>query len=82
VNPLPFLLAGITAADPQPSLRRQVTVQVTPVHQQARTFCPADCPNDTDRADALAKVLRGFRNSTSTTQWLMGSSGPYTTAWY
>ena len=83
VNPLPIFLAAITAADPQPSLRAQVTIRLTQVlDRQTRTFCPADCPNDTDRADALAKVLRGMRNSTSTTQWLMGSSGPYATAWY
>lgn len=80
VNPWPLFLVGVSAAAPQPSLRPQVTYRLAPPHQEARTLCPGDCPSGTDTFDALARVWRGIRGSTSSTQWHVGS--PYTTGLY
>jgi hypothetical protein len=75
-----WTVASISAGGPYPSASYAPRLVPIPAKVVAM-HCAGECPTPTDQAASLAKLLTGFRHSTSTAQWLFGSSGPYTSAW-
>ena len=82
IRPVVWTLAALSAANPAPSLRHARPVLQRRELLALKMQCAGECPSNSDRFETLAKVLTGIRaSSTSTTQWMIGTSGPYTSAW-
>ena len=81
IRPVVWTLVGLSAASPAPSLCQAPRLVQRRPALAGKVHCAGECPSNSDRLDSLAKLLHAFRlSSTSTTQWLIGSSGPYTSA--